>query len=422
MEPGSWYLFIVLIVLVSLSAFFSSSETALASISRIKLLNMIEENVKNADIVQKLLESPQKLLSAILVGNNIVNIGASSLATAIAIEISPKYGVTIATVLMTIVVLIFGEITPKTFAAENSEKIALAVARPINFVIKVLTPFVKVFDVVTCAIIKILGGRNDDKTPTITEAELKTMVNVSHEEGVLEIDEREMINNVFDFGDYKAKDVMTPRTEMATVSKDAGYEEVIQVFKEEQFSRIPVYNEDIDDIIGILFLKDVFFVDDKENFTPEKYMREPFFTYESKEISKLLKEMRTNRIALAIVLDEYGGTSGLVTVEDMVEEIVGEIADEFDEDEKDDIEQVHENEYLVDGTTRIDDINEMLGTRLESDDVETIGGYVIGFLGRFAVAGETVTTDGLEIKVEEVEKNRITKLRVKVLPKENEEE
>ena len=242
MEPGSWYLFIVLIVLVSLSAFFSSSETALASISRIKLLNMIEENVKNADIVQKLLESPQKLLSAILVGNNIVNIGASSLATAIAIEISPKYGVTIATVLMTIVVLIFGEITPKTFAAENSEKIALAVARPINFVIKVLTPFVKVFDVVTCAIIKILGGRNDDKTPTITEAELKTMVNVSHEEGVLEIDEREMINNVFDFGDYKAKDVMTPRTEMATVSKDAGYEEVIQVFKEEQFSRIPVYN------------------------------------------------------------------------------------------------------------------------------------------------------------------------------------
>ncbi len=415
MEPGSWYLFVILVVLISLSAFFSSSETALSSISRIKLLNMVEENVKNAGTVQKLLESPQKLLSAILVGNNIVNIGASSLATAIAIEVSPKNGVGIATVFMTIILLVFGEITPKTMAAENSEKTALLVAKPVSLIVKALTPVVKIFDVVTCGIIKLMGGRNDDKTPTITEAELKTMVNVSHEEGVLEIDEREMINNVFDFGDYRAKDVMTPRTEMVTVSKDATYDEVMKIFRDERFSRIPVYDEDIDDISGILYLKDVFFTDDTENFSPEKYMREALFTYESKEVRKLLKEMRTNRIAMAIVLDEYGGTSGLVTVEDMVEEIVGEIADEFDDDEDDDIELVKENEYLVDGTTRIDDINEMLGTQLKSDDVETIGGYVIGILGRFALAGETVDTDGLEIKVEEIEKNRITKLRIKLL-------
>lgn len=416
MEPGSWY-FLLLIVLIGLSAFFSATETALSTVSKIRLLNMVEENVKNADKVLMLLEEPQKLLSAILVGNNIVNICASSIAASIAIFYYPKTGVGLATFVMTVLLLIFGEITPKTMAAENAEKFSLRVVNIVGLIVVFLTPVVKVLDVATCSIIKLLGGRNDDKTPTITEAELKTMVNVSHKEGILEIDEREMINNVFEFGDSKAKDVMRPRTEMVSVSKNATYVEIVQTFKEESFSRIPVYEDDIDDIVGILYLKDIVFIEDSD-FKAEKYMREPFFTYETKEISKLLKEMRTNGIALAIVLDEYGGTSGLITVEDMVEEIVGEITDEFDYDEEDGIFVVKENEYLVDGTTRIDDINELIGTDIYSNDVETISGYIIGILGRFALKGEVIETNGLTVIVEEIERNRIDKLRIKVMEKE----
>lgn len=410
MEPGSQWLFLVLIVLILLSAFFSASETALTSISKIRLRNMVEENVKNADKISKLIENPNKLLSAILIGNNLVNIGASSLATAMAIQISGSGGIGIATGLMTIVILIFGEITPKTIAAQNSEKVSLFVVNIISAVVFVFTPVVKVLNIVTSLIIRLLGGNNSAKTPLITEAELKTMVNVSHEEGVLEVDERRMINNVFDFGDAKAKDVMTPRTDMIALDDQASYEEIMQLFKEERFSRLPVYHESMDDIIGILYLKDIAFIDGA-NFQIENYMREPFFTYESKSTSELFSQMRTKRIPVAIILDEYGGTSGLVTIEDMVEEIVGEIADEYDEQEEE-IEVIKEDEYIIGGSAKLDDVNEMIGTRLESEDFDTIGGYVIGVLGRFPDAGEIVETDNMKVKVEEVDKNRIEKLRV----------
>lgn len=410
MEPGSQWLFLVLIVLILLSAFFSASETALTSISKIRLRNMVEENVKNADKISKLIENPNKLLSAILIGNNLVNIGASSLATAMAIQISGSGGIGIATGLMTIVILIFGEITPKTIAAQNSEKVSLFVVNIISAVVFVFTPVVKVLNIVTSLIIRLLGGNNSAKAPLITEAELKTMVNVSHEEGVLEIDERRMINNVFDFGDAKAKDVMTPRTDMIALDDQASYEEIMQLFKEERFSRLPVYHESMDDIIGILYLKDIAFIDGA-NFQIENYMREPFFTYESKPTSELFSQMRTKRIPVAIILDEYGGTSGLVTIEDMVEEIVGEIADEYDEQEEE-IEVIKEDEYIIGGSAKLDDVNEMIGTRLESEDFDTIGGYVIGVLGRFPDAGEIVETDNMKVKVEEVDKNRIEKLRV----------
>lgn len=410
MEPGSQWLFLVLIVLILLSAFFSASETALTSISKIRLRNMVEENVKNADKISKLIENPNKLLSAILIGNNLVNIGASSLATAMAIQISGSGGIGIATGLMTIVILIFGEITPKTIAAQNSEKVSLFVVNIISAVVFVFTPVVKVLNIVTSLIIRLLGGNNSAKAPLITEAELKTMVNVSHEEGVLEVDERRMINNVFDFGDAKAKDVMTPRTDMIALDDQASYEEIMQLFKEERFSRLPVYHESMDDIIGILYLKDIAFIDGA-NFQIENYMREPFFTYESKPTSELFSQMRTKRIPVAIILDEYGGTSGLVTIEDMVEEIVGEIADEYDEQEEE-IEVIKEDEYIIGGSAKLDDVNEMIGTRLESEDFDTIGGYVIGVLGRFPDAGEIVETDNMKVKVEEVDKNRIEKLRV----------
>lgn len=409
MPAGPWS-FIVLLVLICFSAFFSASETALTSLSKIRLRNMVDDNIKNADKVAKATDNPGKLLSTILIGNNIVNICASSIATAIAISIDPVKGVGIATVFMTVVVLIFGEITPKTIAAQNSEKVSLRFAGPIIIITKLLTPFVVIFNALTGVIVKLFGADPSKKTPLITEAELKTMVDVSHEEGVLETEERQMINNVFEFGDSKAKDVMTPRTDIEAVKADISREELINFFKEEQFSRAPVYGEDIDDIVGIVYYKDVVF-SPEEGFDIKDYLREAFFTYESKGTSELFRIMRTKRIPVAIVVDEYGGTSGLVTLEDLVEEIVGEISDEYDEVEED-IEVVKEDEYIIDGSAHIDDVNEMIGTHIESEDFDTIGGFVIGVLGTFPEAGETIEYDGIKFVVEEIDKNRIEKLRI----------
>ena len=386
-DPGSWWLILILLILVCGSAFFSASETALTSLNKIKLRNMVEENVKNADKIQKLIDDPNRLLSSILIGNNLVNNAAASLTTMIAVSLlGGQSGVGAATMIITIIILIFGEITPKTLASQNAEKVSLGVAKIISGVVIISTPVVKVMNLITNGLIRILGGDTSGKTPTITEAELKTMVNVSHEEGVLEVDERRMINNVFDFGDSKAKDVMTPRTDMICVEDNITYDEIVSIFKEERFSRLPVYHESVDNIVGILYVKDIIFID-VEHFKTTDYMREPFFTYESKPISELFSEMRNNRIPAAIVLDEYGGTSGLVTLEDMVEEIVGDIADEYDEQEEE-IEVIKEDEFVVDGSTRLEDVNEMIGLHLESEDFDTIGGYVIGILGSLPDGGE----------------------------------
>lgn len=420
---GSPVLIILLIFLVCCSAFFSASETALTSLSKIRLRNMVDENVKNADIIAKLVDDPNRLLSSILVGNNLVNNGASALTTAIAIQIfsgDAESGAGIATIIITIIILIFGEITPKTVAAQKAEKVALIVCRVINICITVFRPIVAVLNVVTSNLSKLFGCVPGEKVPLITAAELKTMVNVSHEEGVLELDERTMINNVFDFGDSKAKDVMTPRTDIIAVPMDVSYEEYVRLVKEEGFSRIPVYGEDLDDIVGILYVKDIFFAD-AEDFSAEKYMREPLFTYESKPIAELLAEMKVSRLAVAIVLDEYGGTSGLVTMEDMVEEIVGDIEDEYDDDEED-IEVIKDDEFVVDGSTRLEDFNEMVGTELLCEEVDTIAGYILVKLGNFPVEGQELETDGLRIVVEEMEKRRIEKVHVYLIQEETEEE
>ncbi len=414
MDGASPYLIGLLIFLVCCSAFFSASETALTSLSRIRLRNMVEERIKNADKISRLLDDPNRLLSSILVGNNLVNNGASALTTALAIQVfhgDAGSGASVATAFITVVILIFGEITPKTIAAQQAEKTALVVVNIIAAVVFVLRPVVVVLNMATSSLSRLLGHNPDEKTPTITEAELKTIVNVSHEEGVLETEERIMINNIFNFGDAKAKDVMTPRTDMVSVSCDVSYEDFVALVNEEGFSRFPVFDEDIDDIVGILYVKDVFFVD-KNEFSAEKYMREPYFTYETKPVAELFAEMRQNRLAVAVVLDEYGGTSGLATMEDIIEEIMGEIADEYDDDEQDEIEVIKEDEYVVDGGTRLEEFNKMVGSRLESDEVDTIAGYVLMILGNFPEGGEVLESDGLKFVVEEMDKNRISKLRV----------
>ncbi len=419
MDPESSYEFIVLGILLILSVIFSSSETALMSLSKTRLRTMVDENIAGADRIQKIMEDPKKLLTTILIGNNIVNISASSLTTSIVFNLTGGNNimVAIATFVLTFLILIFGEITPKTVAAENAEKISLLVAPFIGLCIKIFLPVAFVLNKIAGVFIKIFGVDTDSNRLTITEAELKTIVDVSHEEGVLENDEREMINNVFEFGDSTAKEIMTPRTEIIAFSNNATYEEIIDVFEEERISRIPVYSESVDNIIGILYFKDIVFLKDISDFDVNNYLREVYFTYESKLISHLLADMQTKRVGLSIVLDEYGGTAGLITNHDIIEEIFGDLHDEDDEEIENTVTVVSEKEFEVDGIIRLDDFEEITGLEIDTEDFETVAGYVIGLFGRIPEIGEEIEATDYNIKfvVEEIEKNRLDKIRVIVL-------
>lgn len=390
------------------------SETALMSLSKIRIRHMVEEGVRGAKLVEKLIEDPNKLLGAILIGNNIVNIGASSIATSLAVKLfnGSESAIAISTAVMTVLVLIFGEITPKSIAKQKSEQVALKVSKPIRFCVAMFRPFVAMFTAISSVFIKLLGGDPKATEPFITEEELKTMVGVSEEEGVLEDVEKEMIFNVFDFADLQVKDVMVQRVDVTAVDVNDEYEELLRVIKEDQFSRIPVYDDTIDDIVGVLNVKDLIIADKRDcEFKVTDYMREPLYTFEFKKIIELFNEMKKSRNHMAVVLDEYGGTVGIVTIEDLVEEIVGDIEDEYDK-EKEMIEVVKEDEYIVDGSARLDDISDLIGVNMESEEFDSIGGLVIGELGRIPDAHEEVTIDRIRFVVEEVEKNRIMKVRI----------
>ena len=412
MEPGSTWQIIVLIFLLCSSAFFSAAETALMSLSKIRLRHLVDEKIKGADKVEKLVENPSKLLGTILVGNNIANIFASSLATAIAINAFSEGGVGIATAIMTVVIIIFAEITPKSLAAQNSETISLKVVRLISLLIIIFRPIVAVTTYISNGLITLLGGKANKNQPYITEDELKTIVDVSEEEGVLEIEEKEMIYNVFEFGDLQVKDVMVQRVDIVAINIESTFEEVIEVIKREQFSRIPIYKETIDDIVGILNVKDLVMMQfESGEFSLEKFMREPLYTFEFKKITDLFREMKKEKNHMAVVLDEYGGTVGIATIEDLVEEIVGDISDEYDEDEKE-IDVVKEDEYIVSGSIRINDINELIGTTIESEEFDSVGGFIIGQLGRFPEAEEAIEYNNIKFVIEDIDKNRIKKVRI----------
>ena len=375
---------------------------------------MVEEKVKGAKLVSKLIESPSKLLGAILVGNNIVNIAASAIATSLAIKFFGNTGVGVATGIMTLLVLIFGEITPKTLAATYSEKFATRVARPVWFLVKVLNPIIVALTAITNLIIRAFGGKADSRQPFITEEEMKTMVDVGHEEGIIQIEERDMLHSVFRFGDSLAKEVMVPRTEIAAIDVRSTYDDIFEVFKKEQYSRMPVYNNSLDNIVGILHVKDIFFFDNrKEQFVVEKNVRKTYFTFENKRIAELIEEMRKKRVQMAVVTDEYGGTAGIITMQDLVEEIFGDIEDEYD-DTFDEIQSIGVNEYIVDGRIRLDSINQLLGTECESDNYETFSGYLIGFIGRFPKKGDIFTVHGLECTIMDVYRSSIRRLKIRV--------
>lgn len=404
---------ISLVVLLLLSAFFSASETALTTVNRIKLESLAEDGNKSAKTVLKLLDKPLKMLSTILIANNVVNLSASSLATTIAIKLWGNTYVALATGVLTFLVLIFGEITPKTMATTKSEKMALNVGSIIYFLSKIFTPVIYIVDLFANGILKLFRIDPKEARTAMTEYEFRTIVEASHEDGVLESEERQMIYNVVDLGDSLAKDIMIPRVEMACVNVEATYEELKEVFDKEKFTRIPVFEESTDNIIGIINMKDLLFLDNPEQISIREVMREANFTFEHKKTSDLLAEMRQNSIPMVLVLDEYGDTVGLITLEDLLEEIVGEIRDEFDEEEKERIQEIGEMEYLVEGSLKLDDLNDAIGTSFDSEDYDSIGGLIIEKLDHLPEAGEAAELDdGTTLQVMEMDKNRIDKVKV----------
>ncbi|ONI44670.1 hemolysin [Candidatus Epulonipiscioides gigas] len=422
LDAQAWMQIGIIVALIAGSAFFSMSETALMAISKLDARHMVSQNIKGAKLVEKLINEPQKLLGSILVGNNLVNIGASSLSTVVATKAFGSAGPGIATGVMTFLVLIFGEITPKSTATQNPQKIAVIVAPIISLVVTVCSPIVRVLLFISTLLNKLLGGTADGSKAFITEEKLRTILTVSHEEGVIEEVEKEMINNVFDFGDSFAKDIMVPRTDMIAVDITATYDDIIALYKEFQFSRMPVFEESHDNIVGMVYVKDLLLKTiEPDEFKLESILREPYFIHEFKRTAELLKELRMKKTVMAFVVDEYGGTSGLLTLEDLLEEIVGEIEDEYDTISEN-FQQLGENEYLIDGSFRISDFNDKLNLNIESSEYDSVGGYLIGLLDRFPHDGEIVQSENITFIVVETYNNRINAIRIVIEPLEKNEE
>ncbi|WP_461810000.1 HlyC/CorC family transporter [Faecalimonas sp.] len=403
---------IVLIILLVLSAFFSSAETSLTTVNRIRMRSLAEEGNKRAKMVIKITEDSGKMLSAILIGNNLVNLSASSITTSIAYVFGGS-AVAIATGIITLLILLFGEISPKTVATIHSEKLALAYAYPISFLIKISTPFIFIVNNLSRVILFILRVDPNTKNSSMTESELRTIVNVSHEDGVIESEEKEMIYNVFDMGDAKAKDVMVPRVHVTFADVESSYEELIKIFREDKFTRLPVYENTTDNVIGTINMKDLLLYDNKKEFHVRDILREAYFTYEYKSISELLVEMREASLNIVIVLDEYGETAGLITLEDLLEEIVGEIHDEYDENEEEFFKEINEREFIVEGSMNLDDLNDRLDLGLTSEDYDSLGGFIIEQLDRLPELHDEVITDsGIRLVVETLDKNRVEDVHI----------
>ena len=413
MDTSDLIIIIILIILLLLSAYFSSAETALTSVNKIKMRHLADSGNKNAKLVLRIIEEKfPKLLSAILIGNNVINISASALATTLAVQLGGLM-VGIVTAILTIALLVFGELTPKNIARLHSEKLALLYIRTLSFFMFILTPIIVLINGLVKGFMFILRIDMSEEKNAMTDDELKTFVDVIHEDGVIESEEKEMINNVVDLGDAHVKDVMVPRVHVSFADVNSNYWQLIDIFKKDKYTRLPVYEENTDNVIGIINMKDLLMFDDRDNFNMRSIIREAFFTHEYKNISELLEEMRKASISIAIVLDEYGDTAGLVTLEDILEEIVGDIRDEYDERELDIYDKINDLEYTVEGSVGLDDLNEHLGTDIEAQEYDSLGGYIIEQLGRHPEVGNEVTTsEGIRLVVETLDKNRVERVHV----------
>ena len=414
MGPSETGQLITVIILLCLSAFFSSSETALTTVNQIRMRTLADNGDKRAARVLRVTGNPGKMLSAILIGNNIVNLSASSISTSLAIHLFGNTGAGIATGILTFLILIFGEVTPKTMATIKADSMSLTVAAPIGFLMKILTPVIFIINKLSLGLMFLLHVNIKDAQKKMTEEELRTIVDVSQENGVIEHEERDMIHNLFDFGDAEAKEIMVPRIDMTFVQADATYQEVLDIFRQDMFTRLPVYEDSTDNVIGIINMKDFLLQNDTPEFSVRNLLREPYFTYEHKNTADLFLEMRKSSISLAIVLDEYGVTAGLITLEDLLEEIVGEIRDEYDADEEDDITRISDREFYVLGSANLNDVSEALSLHFTSDDYDTIGGYCLGLLDHLPEKNEIILTDNnILIRIDRMEKNRIERIYIR---------
>ena len=412
---------IIIFILLILSSFFSSAETALTTVNKIKLRSLADDGNRKAKKVLATIKDSSKLLSTILIGNNIVNIYASALTTTLFTSLFGNKAVGLATGVLTLLVLIFGEITPKTLATEYSLQMSMFAAYPISWLMIVLTPVIYILNLITGGIFKLFGIDPSAHKTSITEAELRTIVNVSHEEGVIETDERFMISNVVDFGDALSKDIMIPRADVVAADVLSTYEELVEIFKSETYTRIPIFEDSKENIIGILNIKDLFFyreICDVQYFDLRSILRKPLFVYEYQKTSQIFADMKTSSDSMAIVLDEYGQASGIITMEDLIEEIVGDIRDEYDDNENDFIKKLDENIYDVDASIKLDDLNDALHTNLKSDNYDSLAGFVIELLDKIPTGGEETSCDEAHFKVAEVRKNRIERVTLTLLAKE----
>lgn len=408
---------VILVLLLAASAFFSSAETAYTCVNRIQLQLLTEEGTnKKAERALWILDNSQKMLSAILIGNNIVNLSASALATSMTIDLFGNVYVGLATGILTFIILVAGEITPKSIAVVKALNLSVAYANVIWFIMGLLTPLIFITEAIKNGIMRLFGI-NALEEPPMTEDELKALVDVGYEEGAIENDEFKMINNIFSLDDLVAKDIMVQRIDMTFIHIGTTYKELMDIYREYGYTRYPVYSESTDAVIGTINMKDLLMTDDPdENFSVRSILREPQFTFEHKEVGNLLIEMLEQSINIIIVLDEYGATSGMITLEDILEEIVGEIHDEYDSDEPDPIKELRPGEYLIEGSTSLNDINEELGTDFSSEEYDSLGGYLIEYLDRLPKKGETVTlSDGTKITAEIVSRNRVEKVHI-ILP------
>ena len=421
MDTGSVIRLIILIVLLILSGFFSSAETALTTVSINKLKTVVDEGGrrgKRARRVLRMRDNSSKLLSTILIGNNIVNISASALMTVLCTNVFGSKYIGVATGLLTFFVLVFGEITPKTVATKYNLNLSLWFSGVIEFLMTVLTPIIWFVNLICRGIFKIFGIDPDMNPDQMTESELLKIVDVSSEEGVIENSEKEMITNVVDFGDAVSKDVMIPRADMVSIDINASIDEVYKLIEEEGYTRIPVYDESKDHVIGILNIKDLMLAllkNDKDSITVKELVREPVYVYEYQKTAQIFADMKSSSVTMCIVLDEYGITAGLITMEDLVEEIVGDIRDEYDEDENELIKEISEGHYDVDGAVKLDDLNDAIGTQLVSEDYDSIGGLMIELLDRIPKEGDVVRTGEVTLKCGRVTNNRVERVDVVII-------
>ncbi|GAA2974477.1 hemolysin family protein [Finegoldia magna] len=411
MDSSSVSQIIALVFLVAMSAVFSSSETAITSVSKIKVRQLDQKDNKNAHLLKKLHDNMQTTISTILIGNNIVNIAASSIATILFTNIFHQNGALISTVVMTVFVLIFGEVIPKTIAQYKNKSVALKFSRFIYFLTIIFKPIVKVLNILTRLVIKLFIGEDEDSS-TLTEEELKTLVEVSEEEGVLKNQETEIMINALELKETLAVDIMTPRTSMASVDIEDAENDLKEIIKNITYSRIPVYEDNIDDIIGVLHIKELAhkIIEDDRDFKVRDILKPAFYAYEYIPVVDLFKQMRTKNISISIIIDEYGGTSGIVTMEDILEELVGEIDDEYDHEKE--VTKLSDNEYLVDPEMRIDEVNERFDLDIQSDKFDSIGGFVIELLDRMPKSKDEVEFENLKFVVVNVDKRKITQLMI----------